>query len=138
MGGNRKWDWKPFSTTFHSYHIACKIAPNVRVVRIFLLFSVQMLYFYYLLKGTVSHDFNRPNLVSKEISWEVTTALNGFADSCARRNEQNSRFTGSHKVRLLLCKDGAGGKSMVSPTTPVSKRMLLLLAPVGDSLVSPL
>ena len=71
-------------------------------------------------KGTVSRDFNQPNLVSKEISWEATTALNGFklADSCAQRNERNSRIASSPKECLILCKGGAGGERITLAARP--------------------
>ena len=64
------------------------------------------------LTGTVSQDFNRPNLVSKcfsnlEKCWIVLMP----ADLCVRRNEQNSRFAASPKWHLLLCNSGAGGES---------------------------
>ena len=41
------------------------------------------------------------------------------------------------KVRLLLCKDGAGGESMLMPLAPGSERMLPQITPVGERMLSP-
>ncbi len=60
----------------------------------------------------MSRDLNWPNLVSKERSWEVATALNSLKlNRLGHRNEWNPSFANSPKVLLLLPKVGAGSDS---------------------------
>ncbi len=77
-------------------------------------------------------------LVSKERSWDVTTVLNDLKLRfvCTKKRE-NSRFAGSHKVHLLLCKDRAGGESLVRTVVYIIKNLLSPTRVGGKSILLP-